>query len=41
MKRNFYIGAAFLTLLVALGIAQIALEKQADAQAKAAVGSTV
>ncbi len=37
MKRNFYIGAAFLTLLVALGIAQIALEKQADAQAKAAV----
>jgi DNA-binding beta-propeller fold protein YncE len=37
MKRNLYIGAAFLTLLLALGIAQIALEKQADAQAKAAV----
>src|SRR5262245_61496598 len=37
MKRNLYIGAAFLTLLVALGVAQIALEKQADAQAKAAV----
>ena len=37
MKRNLYIGAAFVAVLAALGIAQFALEKTADAQAKAAV----
>jgi hypothetical protein len=37
MKRNLYIGAAFLAALAALGIAQVALEKSADAQAKAPV----
>src|SRR5262249_46625584 len=37
MKRNLYIGSAFLALLLAMEVAQIALEKQADAQAKAAV----
>ncbi len=37
MKRNLYIGTAFVAVLAALGIAQFALEKTADAQAKAAV----
>jgi len=37
MKRNLYIGAAFLALLATLGLAEIFLEKQADAQTKAAV----
>jgi DNA-binding beta-propeller fold protein YncE len=37
MKRNLYIGSMFLALLAVLAVAQIALEKQADAQAKAAV----
>ncbi len=37
MKRNFVIGSAFLALLAVLGVAQFALEKQADAQSKAAV----
>jgi DNA-binding beta-propeller fold protein YncE len=37
MKRNLYIGAAFLALLSVLAVAEVAFEKQADAQAKAAV----
>ncbi len=37
MKRNFYIVAALLAVLTTLGFAQFALEKSADAQAKAAV----
>jgi hypothetical protein len=37
MKRNLYIGAAFLALLAMLVVAEIAFEKQADAQTKAAV----
>src|SRR5438093_3448755 len=37
MKRNLYIGTAFLALLAVLVIAEIAFEKQADAQTKAAV----
>ena len=34
MKRNLYIGATLAALLLALGIGQGLLEKQADAQAK-------
>src|SRR5215470_7735038 len=37
MKRNLYILAAFLALLSVLIVAEVAFEKQADAQAKAAV----
>src|SRR5215467_9055943 len=37
MKRNLYILAAFLALLSVLIVAEIAFEKQADAQAKASV----
>src|SRR5256714_15351446 len=37
MKRNLYIGTAFLALLAVLVIAEVAFEKQADAQTKAAV----
>src|SRR5438093_8174200 len=37
MKRNVYIGAAFLMVFGALTITQIVFEKQVQAQAKAAV----
>ena len=37
MKRNHYIVATLFVLLVVLGLAQFALERTADAQAKAAV----
>ena len=37
MKRNLYIVAAFLAFLGVLAVAEIALEKQVDAQAKAVV----
>src|SRR3989454_7949353 len=36
-KRNLYVGAAFLTGLVALGVAQNALQKTAAAQGKGSV----
>ena len=35
--RNVYVGAAFLTGLIALGVAQNALEKTAAAQGKSSV----
>jgi len=37
MKRNLLIGASFLVLLLALSVAEVSLEKTADAQAKGAV----
>jgi hypothetical protein len=36
-KRNLYVGAAFLTGLVALGVAQSVLQKTAAAQGKSGV----
>jgi DNA-binding beta-propeller fold protein YncE len=36
-KRNVYLGAAFLAILVALGIAQFALQKMTDVQGSAVV----